>query len=250
MTTDIRPGCEPFSSIGNATGVLVLHGFTGNPFSMRPLAQRLADAGYSVDLPLLPGHGTEVADLLDVTFFDLASAALDAYDALALRCERVAVVGLSVGGALGALIAERRTSVAACVFINPMIQSPGPEIEEGLAQLLESGVTTLDKMTEDIKKTDESELAYEAWPLRSLQTVFEGLSPVKAALSSITAPSLLLSSRKDDTVSPENGTAILESVSGPLERVWLEDSYHVATLDNDQALVESSTLEFLAKVFV
>ena len=250
MTSDIRPGCEPFSSSGNATGVLVLHGYTGNPFSMRPLAQRLADVGYTVELPLLPGHGTAVADLLDVTFSDLSNAALDAYDALAQRCERVAVVGLSLGGGLTALVAEQRSSVGACVFINPMIQSPGAEIEEGLAQLLESGLETLDKMTDDIKKTDESELAYEAWPLRSLATLFEGLPPVKAALSSITAPSLLLSSRKDDTVSPDNGTAILESVTGPIERVWLEDSYHVATLDNDQPLVESSTLDFLARVLV
>ena len=250
MTTDIRPGCEPFSSSGNATGVLVLHGFTGNPFSMRPLAQRLADVGYTVELPLLPGHGTEVADLLDVTFDDLAAAALDAYDDLARRCQRVAVVGLSFGGGLSALIGEVRPTVAACVFINPMIQSPGPEIEEGLAQLLEAGVETLDKLVEDIKKTDESELAYEAWPLRCLATLFQGLPPIKAALSSITAPSLLLSSRKDDTVSPENGTAIVESVSGPIERVWLEDSYHVATLDNDQPIVESSTIEFMVKVLV
>ncbi len=250
MTSAIRPGCEPFSSSGGTSGVLVLHGFTGNPFSMRPLAMRLADAGYTVELPLLPGHGTQVEDLLDVTFSDLSKAALDSFDELSARCGRVAVVGLSLGGGLTALVAENRPSVAACVFINPMIQSPGVEIESGLAQLLEAGVETLDKMVEDIKKTDESELAYEAWPLRSLQTLFEGLTPVKAALATITAPSLLLSSRKDDTLSPDNGTAIFEAVAGPIERIWLEDSYHVATLDNDQPLVEASTLEFLATVLV
>ena len=248
MTAPIRPGCEPSSFVGGTDGVLVLHGFTGNPFSMRPLAQRLARAGYTVELPLLPGHGTEVVDILATRWADLAAVALDAFDELATRCARVAVVGLSVGGALTAMIAEQRATVAGCVFINPMLQSPGPEIEEELAALLEAGLETLDKATEDIKKTDESELAYESWPLAALASVFEGVRPVKAELARITVPCLLLSSRQDDTVSPENGTLLVEHVTGPLERIWLEDSFHVATLDNDRELVESSTVEFLARV--
>jgi carboxylesterase len=248
MTAPIRPGCEPFSFVGGTGGVLVLHGFTGNPFSMRPLAQRCAQAGYSVELPLLPGHGTEVADILTTRWSDWSGVALDAFDELATRCERVAVVGLSMGGALTAMVAEQRASVAGCVFINPMLQSPGAEIEEGLAALLDAGLETLDKATEDIKKTDESELAYESWPLAALASVFEGIGPVKAELSRITAPCLLLSSRQDDTVPPENGTLLVEHVTGPLERIWLEDSFHVATLDNDRELVETSTIEFLVRV--
>jgi carboxylesterase len=71
---------------------------------------------------------------------------------------------------------------------------------------------------------------------------------VNANLSSITAPSLLLSSREDHTVAPDNGDEIVNKSCGPVERIWLEESYHVATLDNDQEVVESATLEFLAKV--
>ena len=64
VTAPILPGAEPFSHTGGPSGVLVLHGFTGNPQSMRPLAVALAAAGYTVDLPLLPGHGTAVEDMI------------------------------------------------------------------------------------------------------------------------------------------------------------------------------------------
>src|ERR1700690_2819121 len=132
MHDDIMPGCEPFSSPGSSMGVLVLHGFTGNPCSMRPLAQRCVDAGYSVELPRLPGHGTSIEDLVTRRWPDLVAVAVDAYDDLAQRCDKVAVVGLSVGGALTALIAEKRPDVVGCVFINPMLKGPGAERDQGL----------------------------------------------------------------------------------------------------------------------
>jgi carboxylesterase len=251
MTEDIMPGCEPFSSPGSAMGVLVLHGFTGNPFSMRPLAQRCADAGYSVEVPRLPGHGTSLEDLVPRRWPDFVEAALDAYDELNRRCDKVAVVGLSVGGGLTALIAEERADVAGCVFINPMLKGPGPEMEQGLKDLIDSGLEILATDGEsDIKKPGTTEAKYEGWPLRALQSVIDGVADVDARLSAITAPSLLLSSREDHTVAPDNGDLIVEKSSGPVERIWLEESYHVATLDHDQELVEGSTIEFLAKVLV
>ncbi|HUZ39896.1 MAG TPA: alpha/beta fold hydrolase [Acidimicrobiales bacterium] len=248
MTVDVMPGCEPYSSPGGSMGVLVLHGFTGNPFSMRPLAERCAKAGYSVELPRLPGHGTSLEDLVTRRWPDFIDAAFGAFNELAERCEKVAVVGLSVGGGLSALIAEERT-VAGCVFINPMLKGPGAEMEQGLRDLIEQGVEILPTdASSDIKKAGTTEAKYEGWPLRALQSVIDGVEVVAANLSAITAPSLLLSSREDHTVAPNNGDEIVEKSSGPVERIWLEESYHVATLDNDQELVESATLEFLAKV--
>lgn len=230
-------------------GVLVLHGFTGNPFSMRPLAERCAEAGYSVELPRLPGHGTSLEDLVPRRWSDFVEVALASYDELAQRCAKVAVVGLSVGGGLTALIAEERGSVAGCVFINPMLKGPGADMEQALKDLIDSGLDVLATDSKsDIKKEGTSEAKYEGWPLRALQSVIDGVEVVDANLSAITAPSLLLSSREDHTVAPENGDEIVEKSSGPVERIWLEESYHVATLDNDQALVEGATLEFLSKV--
>jgi carboxylesterase len=100
VSAPILPDAEPFSTTGDGRGALVLHGFTGNPQSMRGLALALADAGLTVELPLLPGHGTDVADMVPTRWADWSAAAEAAYLELASRCESVVVVGLSMGSSL------------------------------------------------------------------------------------------------------------------------------------------------------
>ena len=73
--SEILPGAEPFSAAGGPHGVLVLHGFTGCPQSMRPLAEAFAAAGFTVELPRLPGHGTSLEDMLQTTWSDWSSHA-------------------------------------------------------------------------------------------------------------------------------------------------------------------------------
>ncbi len=248
MTTDVAPGSEPYSHVGSRAGVLVLHGFTGNPASMRSIAERCAQAGYSVELPRLPGHGTSVEDMMTTTWSDWSKAAEAAYDALDEGCDQVALVGLSMGGSLVAYLAENRSNVAGCVFINPLVKPLPAELLEGLDQLLDAGVESYESIGSDIKKEGAVEASYDATPLLPAKSLFEGVAGVHEHLPKITAPSLLLSSREDHVVTSDNGDDLVALVSGPVERVWLENSYHVATMDNDQELVESLTLDFLARV--
>ncbi len=249
MTTAIMPGCEPFSAKGGPLGVLVLHGFTGNPGSLRDLAQVLATAGFTVELPRLPGHGTTLADMMTTTWTDWSGAALEAYDALAAACDRVAVVGLSMGGGLAAHVAEQRPGIAGLVFINPLVKPPVREVVDGLNQLLEAGIETIDSIGSDIKREGSVEASYDATPLACAKSLFNGLVAVHEDLARITAPSLILSSREDHVVTSDNSDDLEASVSGPVERIWLEDSYHVATMDNDQEFVEHTTLSFVKRVF-
>lgn len=226
----------------------MLHGFTGNPASMRSIAERCAQAGYSVELPRLPGHGTSVEDMMTTTWSDWSKAAEAAYDALDEGCDQVALVGLSMGGSLVAYLAENRSNVAGCVFINPLVKPLPAELLEGLDQLLDAGVESYESIGSDIKKEGAVEASYDATPLLPAKSLFEGVAGVHEHLPKITAPSLLLSSREDHVVTSDNGDDLVALVSGPVERVWLENSYHVATMDNDQELVESLTLDFLARV--
>src|SRR5256714_14080830 len=105
-TPPVLPGAEPFSAPGGPHGALVLHGFTGSPQSMRGLAKAFAAAGFAVELPLLPGHGTTVEDMATTGGDDWSGTAEAAYQELAARCDRVGVAGLSVGGPLTAWLAR------------------------------------------------------------------------------------------------------------------------------------------------
>lgn len=226
----------------------MLHGFTGNPVTMRSIGERVAEAGYSVELPRLAGHGTTVEDMITTTWADWSRDAVEAYDTLSARCDRVAVVGISMGGGLGAHVAENRPTVAGCVLINPVVKPLPGELLEGIRQLLEAGVETAESIGSDIKKGADVNVGYDATPLVPVLSLSEGLESVNEHLSAITAPILLISSREDHVVTSDNGDELMARVSGPVERVWLENSYHVATIDNDQELVESLTLDFLSRV--
>jgi len=249
MTTNIMPGCEPFSVSGGRDGVLVLHGFTGNPQSMRPLAEAIANAGYTVELPRLPGHGTTVEDMMTTGWADWSDAADAAYRELASRCDRVAVVGLSMGGGLTAFVAEEHPDVTALVFINALVKPPVQEMRDGLKGLLDAGMETMESIGSDIKKEGSQEASYNATPLACAASLFDGIEKVWERLDTISAPTLILSSREDHVVSSDNSEDLARIVTGSVEHIWLEDSYHVATLDNDASLVEAHTVRFLDSIF-
>lgn len=249
MTAPVAPGCEPLSVSGGPDGVLVLHGFTGSPFSMRPLAEAVANRGYSVELPRLPGHGTVPDDLVGMRWDDWTGAAAAAYDELAARSRRVALVAQSMGGGLAAWLAERHADVAAAVLVNPLVQPIGDELRDGARQLLDAGVTTIDGVVNDIAMPGGDEHGYAVLPIAAALSLMDGLEDVSAALSAVTCPVLVLTSREDHVVTTDNSELVVSRVAGPVEHVWLERSYHVATLDYDAGLIEAETCRFLDAAF-
>jgi len=239
------PAAEPYSATGDARGALVLHGFTGNPQSMRGLALALADAGLSVELPLLPGHGTEVDDLVPTRWQDWSAAADAAYLELASRCESVVVVGLSMGGSLSVWLAEHHPEIAALVVVNPLIAAPDDDTVALIAAMIEGGDELAPGIGSDIALEGSVELAYDQLPLRAVQSLFAGVAEVEAALDLVTCPVLLFSSLNDHVVAPVSGERLAARVSGPVERIILERSFHVATLDFDRDEIEARTVEFV-----
>jgi len=248
VTAPLIPGAEPWSAAGGPDGVLVLHGFTGNPQSMRALAEALAAAGLTVELPLLPGHGTALEDMVPTRWDDWSGAAEAHFQALAARCDHVAVVGLSMGGGLTCWLAERHPHLSGIALVNPLVHAPDAEFRSGIQALLDAGTETFDGIGSDIKKEDTVESAYAGTPLAAVLSLFEGADEVEARLSDIHCPTLVLSSREDHVVESVSGDLVVDKVSGPVERIWLENSFHVATLDNDAPLIESKVVEFVLTV--
>ena len=248
MTAPIIPGAEPYSAAGDARGALVLHGFTGNPQSMRGLALALAGAGFTVEMPLLPGHGTDIADMLDTTWADWSEAAEEAYSGLAARCESVVVVGLSMGGTLSVWLAERHPEIAALSVVNPLVSPPDADSVGFIQAMIDNGDEVAPGIGSDIALEGAVESAYPGLPLRAALSLFAAAAEVEARLDSVACPVLVFTSVQDHVVDPASSDVLAARVKGPVERVSLERSYHVATLDFDKDEIESRTVAFVAGV--
>jgi carboxylesterase len=244
----VLPDGEAFSALGGPHGALVLHGFTGCPQSMRGLAQAFAGAGFAVELPRLPGHGTAIEDMLETSWADWSAAAEAAYGDLAGRCDKVVVSGLSMGGTLTLWLAERHPEIAGIVLVNPAAEPPADSFREMLQGILDSGNPTMPAVGNDIADPSGTELAYDSTPVAPLLSMFGAVSEIAAGLGEVECPVLLMNSPQDHVVPPASSELIAESVSGPLERVTLERSYHVATLDYDKHEIERRAVEFAQKV--
>jgi carboxylesterase len=233
---------------GSRVAVLVLHGFTGSPASLRPWAEDLHRRGYSVSMPLLPGHGTRWQDLQGARFQDWYAAAEDAFTKLCTEHDQVFVAGLSMGGTLGlALAQEHGREVAGLMVVNPMMATRRKDVK--LLPILKHAVPAFPAIGNDIKKPGQDELAYPKTPLKAVASLFATLPRLRDRLSQVTQPLILFFSAEDHVVDSSSREAILARVSSrDVEEVVLENSYHVATLDNDAPLIFQRSAEFIERL--
>ena len=248
MTAPVRAGAEPWSATGGSGGVLVLHGFTGSPHSVRPLAEALAAAGFTVELPMLPGHGTSVEDLCATGWEDWSAAAEAAYASLAARTERTVVAGLSMGGTLACWLAARHPEIAGLVCVNPAVEPPAASFLDMLQGFVDAGEALMPSIGSDIARPGVTELAYDATPVAQLRSLMLAVVDLEPRLAEIRCPLLLFSSAQDHVVPPSAGDFLEARVSGPVERVRCARSFHVATLDFDGPEIAARTVTFVAAV--
>ena len=250
MTDTLIPGAEAWSHIGEGDhGALVVHGFTGNPGSMRGVAEAFAAAGYHVELPRLPGHGTTVDDMLTTGWADWSGAADATYATLAERCSKIVVVGLSMGGSLTLWLAGQHREIAGIVCINPATQPQAPEVIAMIEGMIAEGTIVMPGIGSDIADPDAHENAYEGTPLPCLLNfVTEGLAKLEPTYESLRMPLLLLNSPQDHVVEPAQAEYLATHYGGPIERITLERSYHVATQDYDKELIFTSSVAFADRV--
>ncbi len=242
------PRDTPPPSNAGDLAVLVVHGFTGSPGTMAHLAGGIAAAGYDTVVPTLPGHDTTVEDMATTDWADWTGAVEAAYRELAARSTRVAVVGLSMGGTITCWLAARHPEIAGIVCINPFVLPRDPDEIAFIDALIEAGETITDGVGHDIADPDVVEPAYDRTPLVPLRSLVGAVTDLQPDLERIACPLLLLTSAVDHTVDPLNSDHLANQVVGPVERVRLERSYHVAVLDYDKDVVVERTLGFLAKL--
>jgi carboxylesterase len=241
----IAPSAEPFHAVGGPTGVLVLHGFTGAPASVRPWGEHLADEGFSVLVPRLPGHGTTWQELNKTRWTDWYAEASRSLDRLARDCDEVFVCGLSMGGCLALRLAEERGDiVAGLVLVNPSVIDTNRALL--VVPVLKRLIGSVKGITDDIKKPGAVEYGYDRLPLRALDSLRALWQVTRDDLAKVTAPLLVFRSAEDHVVKPVSTQIVMQGVSSPdaTERV-LHDSYHVATLDYDAEAIFTGTAAFV-----
>lgn len=242
----VVPGAEPFSADGGRVGVLLSHGFTGSPASMTPWGRDLAQRGYTVRVPRLPGHGTTWQEMNTTRWTDWY-AELDATLAeLRQTCDTVVVGGLSMGGCLALRLAEQRPDdVDAVIVVNPAIASRDKRLVA--VPVLKRVLPSMAAIGGDIKKPGVTEGAYDRTPLKALHSMMQMWTDVSAGLGRITAPVLFFRSDDDHVVDDATIGLVKAGLQAPAEYVHLKESFHVATLDHDAPLIFERSAAFIAE---
>jgi carboxylesterase len=245
----VMPGAEAYAhdggqTGGHSTGVLLCHGFTGSPHSMRPWAEYLAQAGLSVSVPRLPGHGTTWQEMNRTRSEDWFAEADRAFEELRGKCDEMFLMGLSMGGCLALRIAELRgEAVRGVVVVNPSV-APDTKLFL-LSGVLKVFVPSLKGIASDIKAEGVTEVGYDRVPVRAAATP-RLWSATRADLGRISQPVLVYRSTVDHVVGPASMKALRAGIPAELLTVRdCENSYHVATLDNDAPGIFSGSLEFV-----
>lgn len=226
-------------------GVLLVHGFTGSPASMRPWGEFLHSKGYTVRVPLLPGHGTQPEDLNKVKWQEWPAKVEFELSELRKSCDVVFLVGLSMGGGTVLNVAASiNDELAGLILVNPMIHVKGVPVE--LAFFLSRLQKMRTSVGDDIKRPGITEWGYDALPTRGVYQLLKMLRITRGNLGKITLPVQLFHSVDDHTLPVSNTEIILSEIgSTNKSRIELVNSYHVATMDYDQELIFQNSLTFI-----
>ncbi|HSF82771.1 MAG TPA: alpha/beta fold hydrolase [Anaerolineales bacterium] len=244
----IIPGAEPFYIPGNRTGCLLIHGFTGTPKEMRWMGDYLGKQGFTVMGVRLPGHSTHPEDLNRCRWQDWLVSVEDSWHFLSTHVDRVCLIGLSLGGALSLVAASYLP--AACVIAISTIYELPPDPRLPYIEWLHWFQPKVPKGAPDWRNTEAARdhIDYPYYPSRAIIQVRDLLTVLQANLHKVTAPVLLIHSRNDTSVAPQNMEKIYQCLAvEQKEMMWVENSGHVIVREPERARVFDTSKEFILK---
>ena len=215
---------------------------------MRPWADHLAAAGYTVRLPLLPGHGSTWRETNRTRWPEWYAAVEQAYFEVAERCPIVFAAGLSMGGTLVTRLAEQHPrSIAGLILVNPVYGTQ--RFDAKFAPYISWLIRSRPSIGGDIKKPGVEEPANERTPVVAFASLQKLWKVTLADLNTVTAPIRMYRSVEDHVVDPLSARLLkVGATSTEVEEIMLQDSYHVATLDYDAEQIFTGSVEFIQSV--
>lgn len=254
----LMTGAEPFETLvdspaGRRVGVLLSHGFSGTPASMRPWADALSAAGHSVSVPRLPGHGTRWQDMNLTRWQDWYAELEQPLHRLLEHCDQVVLGGMSMGGTLAVRLAEQYgpsgsdslgDRLLGTMLINPSLATERKDAP--LLPVLRRFIGSFPGIAGDIAKPGVREVAYDRLPLKAAYSLQELWAVVRADLARFTTPLLLFQSTTDHVVEPVSSRILLEGIaSHDVSHHLLTRSFHVATLDYDAPYIFDTSVRWI-----
>lgn len=241
-------GAESFFHPGGKVGCLLLHGLSSSPFVMRELGERLASGGITVAAPLLAGHGTSPEHLSGTTWRDWVDSAEEGLAELREHgCERIYLVGLSLGAAIALYLAGRGPyDYAGIVAMSAPLWLP--RIFIPALHAVSQAIPYFDKRFSDIADPEarKRQLTYERVPLVAVASLTDFLTHVRAEVDQISAPALIVYARKDHLVHPLNSMQLYSRIASKDKSLQvLHQSYHIVTVDLDKEIVFAAVEKFI-----
>ena len=249
----IVPGADGFTLSGSGhRALLLLHGSGDTPQSLRYLGERLQREGFTVHAPLLPGHGRGLRDFADATADDYLRVARAELDGLLSRYRWVAVIGLSMGGALGARLAAERRDVRLLVLLAPYLTPPPAVALVGrMAKVWSLAMPYVGGRGSDASVHDPvaraASYAYGVFPPSALRALCVTAAAGRKALPLISVPTLVVNSREDNRIRAAMAEKATATLHGRTERHWVAGCGHVITVDYCRDVVASLVSDFLAR---
>jgi carboxylesterase len=250
-TSPVIPGAEPFYFPGGTTGCLLIHGFTGTPKEMRGLGEYLSQQGYAVLDVRLAGHATCPEDMLHVRWEDWVASVEDGWNLLAGSTQQAFVAGLSMGGVLALHLAAHHPVAGVIAMSTPHHLPDDPRLR--FIEILSKFQPRVSKGNPDWfdPAVLQEHIDYPYYPTRAIAELRDLLAEMRTALPRVTAPALLIHSKNDGSVRPEDGHVeqIYAALGSPAKRIqWIEGSGHVITCDAARCLVFECAADFIHQI--
>lgn len=244
-------GGEPFFLKGGGSeGVLLIHGFTGLPAGMLLLGEVLNCAGFNVLCPRLAGHGTSERDLMRTTKDDWFNSALDGFFILRGVCDKIYIVGHSMGGLLTLKLATEYNIPKIVTLAAPIFVDEG----RGLRNLpprefcSDACIYTERKKLNDVPPAVNN--VYEKTPLISVHEMVDLINDVKNILPKVNSPILIMQGEEDHTVQPRSARFIFDNVSSKSKKIiTVPNAGHLLPFAEQRDFVAEQTLNFLRSDF-
>jgi carboxylesterase len=244
----IMKGAEPFFLAGNSIGCLMIHGFTGTPREMRGMGEYLNKVGFTVYGLRLAGHATQIRDLVRSRWQDWIISMEEGIYLLSTNCSQVFTLGLSMGGILSLIAADRYDIQGSVCMSTPYEISQDWRLK--FARQLSFFVPSVSKGINDMKNEQaaRTHLDYPVYPTRAIAELRDLQNEMHRVLPRINKPVLLMHS-KSDGLSIHNSEKILELLGcRDKELILLEKSGHIITEDIEHQFVYKKAEEFIKRM--